>query len=356
MTTDANLPPLSFDRPVLLRLRSIGDTVLMTPLLSVLKAWRSDLPIAVVVEPLAAPVLEPHPLVDELIVVPRAQRGLSGLRERLRAVQRLRAGHFDAAFNVHGGTTAAWLMWLAGIPHRIGYALPHTRWLLTHSVPPPGELWQKTAIHCVEQQLGLLKAVGVPMPSPLPRTKLYSDPKARAVVTAKLRRAGVQGAYAVVHPAAAFPSKRWATAHFAAVIVYLARRGLHPVVVVGPGEAGVAEELHRQLGRSHGTVFFTDLPLAETMAVIAGSTLFVGNDSGPAHIAAAFGRPLVVIFGSSNATVWSPWTQAPHRVVRHPLPCTPCAGPVCHAFPEPECIRRVTVCDVTEAIAAVLGG
>ncbi len=350
------MKPLSFDRPILFRLRSIGDTVLMTPLLSALKAWRPELPVAVVTEPLSAPLLEPHPLVDELIVIPRARRGVAGLRQRLQSARRLRAGGFDAAFNLHGGATAAWLMRLAGIPQRIGYPLPNTRWLLTRRAPPPTELWQKAVVHCVEQQLGLLKAVGVPIPSPPPRSKLYCDPKARAAAAARLRRAGVRGSYAVVHPAAAFASKQWAAAHFAEIAAYLARRGLQPVVVVGPGEASVAAAVRQSLSNAQGAVFFTDLPLSETMAVIAGSAFFVGNDSGLAHIAAAFGRPLVVIFGSSNDAVWAPWTSAPHRVARHRLPCVPCAGPVCHAFPAPECIRRVTVSEVAEAIEAVLGG
>ncbi|MFQ3582291.1 glycosyltransferase family 9 protein [Chloracidobacterium validum] len=348
--------PLSCDRPVLVRLRSIGDTVLMTPLLSALKAWRPNLPIAVVTEPLAAPLLEPHPLVDELLVIPRARRGLVGLGERARSIGVLRAGKFDIAFNLHGGTTAAWLMRLAGIPQRVGYALPNTRWLLTQVAPPPTEIWQKPTIHCVEQQLGLLKMVGVPLPTPLPRTKLYCAPKARAAVAARLRQAGVSGPYAVVHPAAAFPSKQWAASHFAETMAHLARRGLQPVVIVGPGEEAVANAIRQSLPAVPGAVFLTDLPLSETMAVIAGSALFVGNDSGPAHIAAAFERPLVVIFGSSNDRVWSPWTNAPHQVVRHRLPCVPCAGPLCHAFPEPECIRRITVGEVTSAIAAVLAG
>jgi lipopolysaccharide heptosyltransferase II len=345
--------PVPFDRPVLFRLRSIGDTVLMTPVLSALKAWRPDLPIAVVTEPLSAPLLEPHPLVDELLVIPRARRGIAGLEMRLGVIRRLRAGNFDMGFNLHGGTTAAWLMRLAGIPRRVGYALPNTRWLLTHVAPAPTEIWQKSTIHCVEQQLGLLKLVGVPVPSPLPRTKLYCAPQARAAVTARLRRAGVSGPYAVVHPAAAFQSKQWAATHFADIVNYLAQRGLQPVIVVGPGEEPVAEAVRRALPAAHRALFFTDLPLSETMALIAGCAFFVGNDSGPAHIAAAFERPLVVIFGSSNETVWSPWTNVPHRVVRHRLPCVPCAGPVCHAFPEPECIRRVTVAEVTSAIDAV---
>ena len=345
--------PVSFDRPVLFRLRSIGDTVLMTPVLSTLKAWRPDMPIAVVTEPLSAPLLEPHPLVDELFVIPRARRGIAGLGMRLGAIRRLRAGNFDIGFNMHGGTTAAWLMRLSGIPRRVGYALPNTRWLLTHVAPAPTEIWQKATVHCVEQQLGLLKLVGVPVPSPLPRTKLYCAPQARAAVTARLRRAGVSGPYAVIHPAAAFQSKQWAAAHFADIVNYLAQRGLQPVITVGPGEEPVAEAVRRALPAAHRALFFTDLPLSETMALIAGCAFFVGNDSGPAHIAAAFERPLVVIFGSSNETVWSPWTNVPHRVVRHRLPCVPCAGPVCHAFPEPECIRRVTVAEVMSAIDAV---
>ncbi|MGQ9896099.1 MAG: glycosyltransferase family 9 protein [Acidobacteriota bacterium] len=341
---------------MLFRLRSIGDTVLMTPVLSTLKAWRPTLPIAVVTEPLSAPLLEPHPLVDELIVIPRTRRGMTDLGMRLQFIRRLQARRFDIGFNLHGGTTATWLMRLAGIPRRVGYALPNTRWLLTHVAPSPTEIWQKATIHCVEQQLGLLKLVGVPMPSPLPRTRLYCAPKARASVIARLRQSGVFGPYAVIHPAAAFQSKQWAPTHFADIVSYLAQRGLQPIVLVGPGEEPTAEAVRRAMPVAHRALFVTNLPLSEAMALIAGCAFFVGNDSGPAHIAAAFERPLVVIFGSSNETVWSPWTNVPYRVVRHQLPCVPCAGSVCHTFPEPECIRRVTVAEVISAIEAIFPG
>jgi predicted lipopolysaccharide heptosyltransferase III len=346
----ANRP---FQNILLVRLRSIGDTALMTPALSALKAWNPNARITVVTEPLSAPVLEAHPLVDELIVTPRTGKGLKDALARAALIRRLRRRQFDAAFNMHGGTTAAWIMRLSGARRRVGYPLPNTKFLLTDPAPAPQEIWGKPDIHCVEQQLGLLKFVGVPV-AEVPRTSLAVAPPARARVRERLHREGVASDYAVVHPAAAFATKRWEAERFAEILARLAARGLHPVVVTAAPERAVAEAVRRALAANVTAAFITDFSLAECMALIADCRLFVGNDSGPAHIAAGFARPLTVIFGSSNDVVWRPWTAAPHRVVRRRLPCVPCPGYVCHAFAEPECIKQVTVGEVEAAIDAVL--
>ena len=99
---------------------------------------------------------------------------------------------------------------------------------------------------------------------------------------------------------------------------------------------------------------FTDLSLPEVTALGSAATLFVGNDSGIAHIAAAVTTPSVVIFGSSNVAHWRPWTTAPAEVVREEMPCAPCPGYTCAEFEQPECIRRVTVERVAAAIERVL--
>jgi len=95
--------------------------------------------------------------------------------------------------------------------------------------------------------------------------------------------------------------------------------------------------------------------LPEVTALAARSRLFVGNDSGIAHIAAAVRTPSVVIFGSSNVAHWRPWTNAPAEVVREEMPCAPCPGYTCSEFDVPQCIRRVSVERVNEAIERVLG-
>ena len=99
---------------------------------------------------------------------------------------------------------------------------------------------------------------------------------------------------------------------------------------------------------------FTNLSLPELTALAARASIFVGNDSGVAHVAAAVRTPQVVVFGSSNVAHWRPWTSAPAEVVREEMPCAPCPGYTCAEFGAPECIRRVTVARVTAAIDRVL--
>ncbi len=74
----------------------------------------------------------------------------------------------------------------------------------------------------------------------------------------------------------------------------------------------------------------------------------------PAHIAAAFKKPLVVIFGSSNSKVWHPWSEVPYKLIRTNLSCIPCPGYTCSEFPEPECIKQITVKEVISALDELL--
>jgi ADP-heptose:LPS heptosyltransferase len=98
--------------------------------------------------------------------------------------------------------------------------------------------------------------------------------------------------------------------------------------------------------------------LAQFAAALTGARLFVGNDSGPAHMAAALARPVVVIFGSSSSPIWGPWPRQDSnpaaRVVQNPFACNPCPGDRCYQFAQPECILSVTFDQVKEAVQSVL--
>jgi ADP-heptose:LPS heptosyltransferase len=123
------------------------------------------------------------------------------------------------------------------------------------------------------------------------------------------------GRFAIVAPGAAFESKRWGAREFASVIDHLSGRwNLESIVVTGPGQEHIAGEV-AGLSRSKPWVL-SEISLAELKAVVGiFGRVFVGNDSGPMHIAAAFGCPVVAVFGSSNPDVWRPWTSAPCRVL-----------------------------------------
>lgn len=301
-------------RVLFVRLRSIGDTVLMTPCLQALSEWRPKIEIGVVTEPLAAPVLQGHPLVDHLFVSLKSGVARTGL------LARIRRRRFDVAFNLHGGTTAMMLTALSGARYTIGYGAQRGSRLLNSRAPGPNVILGREHIHSVEQQLALLKWAGVPLPE-TPRLSIATDADATASVRARLIRAGISDSalrslrFAIIVPGAAFDSKRWAAGGFAAVIDNLRSKWqLESLVVAGPGQEEIALKVAKA-SQAHPRVLLR-IGLAELTALVGSfGCIFVGNDSGPMHIAAAVGCPIVALFGSSNPDVWHPWTRTPYRVL-----------------------------------------
>lgn len=286
----------------------------MTPCLEALKLFKPDIETTVVSEPSAAPVLEGHPLIDDLLVTNK------DFISRSRLVVRVRRHGFDVAFNLHGGTTAMWLTSMSGATHTIGFREQRGSWMLSHQAPAPNLLLGHTKIHSVEQQLALLGFAGVPAPQH-PRLSLAVASDAAATVQEKLLRLGFEvpssarHRFAIVAPGAAFESKRWSADGFASVIDHLKNRwGLETIVVAGPGQEQNAGEVSA-LSKSKPRIL-SHIDLVELKALIAYfGRVFVGNDSGPMHIAAAFECPVVAVFGSSNPDVWHPWSRAVYRVV-----------------------------------------
>ncbi|HEY0323839.1 MAG TPA: glycosyltransferase family 9 protein [Pyrinomonadaceae bacterium] len=335
-------------RVLVVRLRSIGDTVLATPSLRALRRFLPEAEIDILLEDWVAPILEGFPHVNRIITVERGN-----LAGRARVAKELRGARYDVAFNLHGGTTSTILTRASGARHRVGYSSYRYSRLYNHAAPPANELWGKAATHSVEQQLALLGWTGVPV-SDRPPTHLAVTAEASKSIDEKLRAEGIgeSAPFALFHPAAAFETKQWAAEKFARVAEALDARGLGIVSVAAPSEAETINAL-----RKHSSVnikSFTDLRLPEVTALAARSCLFVGNDSGIAHIASAVNIPAVVIFGSSNVRHWHPWANPLSEVVREELPCQPCPGYTCAEFDQPECIRRVRVESVLQAIERVM--
>jgi predicted lipopolysaccharide heptosyltransferase III len=333
-------------RVLLVRLRSIGDTVLATPSLFALKRFLPDVKVDILVEDWVAPLLDNHPHVDNVVVLER-----NGLMARARVARELRAASYDVVYNLHGGTTATFLTRATGARYRVGFETYQYAQLHNHQAPSPLLLWRQQKAHSVEQQLALLGWTGVPV-TDRPRTQLGISEGAADTVNKLLAEAGLTDRkIALIHPAAAFATKQWATENFARVAEFVAERGFAPVAIAAPKEKALLEKLC-----SEALVKITtfDLSIPEVTALAARSQLFVGNDSGIAHIASAVGTPAVVIFGSSNIAHWRPWNSAPAEVVFEEMPCQPCHGYFCEKFEQPECILRVPVTRVIAAIDRLL--
>jgi lipopolysaccharide heptosyltransferase II len=336
-------------RVLVVRLRSIGDTVLATPALHALSRFLPEAEIDILLEDWVAPVLEGFRGVNRVITIERGN-----VASRARAARELRSLRYDVAFNLHGGTTATILTRATGARHRVGYRSYRYSRLHNHAAPPANQLWGKPATHSVEQQLALLGWAGVPV-TDLPPARLAVTAKAAQSIEGKLRAEGLTGdaPFVLLHPAAAFETKQWAPENFARIGEVLTARGLGVVAVAAPGEAETIRALRENSAVPIKT--FTNLSLPEVTALAARASLFVGNDSGIAHIASAVETPSVVIFGSSNVAHWRPWANPLSEVVREELPCQPCPGYACAEFDHPECIRRVSVERVRQAIERVMG-
>jgi heptosyltransferase-3 len=335
-------------RVLIVRLRSIGDTVLTTPSLFVLRRFLPQARIDILLENWVAPVLESFEHVNNVI---QLERGSTAAR--FQVAREIRAAQYDVVYNLHGGTTATLLTRASGARYRVGFA--HYQYARLHNYLAPSSLllWGKAEAHSVEQQLALLGWTGVPV-SDRPATHLTVSVSAAASISTRLAAAGFTEStpFAMVHPATSFATKQWATEKFARVTEYLAERGLSTVALAAPGEAHVVKNLVTH--SSAPVISLTDLSLPEVTALAARARLFVGNDSGIAHMAAAVKTPSVVIFGSSNVAHWKPWATAPAETVLEEMDCQPCHGYFCEKFAQPECILRVPVERVTAAIERVL--
>jgi predicted lipopolysaccharide heptosyltransferase III len=332
---------------LLVRLRSIGDTVLATPSLFALKRFLPNVKVDILVEDWVAPLLDNHPHVDNVVVLERG-----GFMTRARVARELRTASYDVVYNLHGGTTATFLTRATGARHRVGFKTYQYAQLHNHQAPSPQLLWGQQKAHSVEQQLALLGWTGVPV-TDRPRTQLGISEQAAEMVNKLLVEAGSsEQKIALIHPAAAFTTKQWAVKSFARVAEFVAERGFAPVAIAAPNEKALLEKLCSEANVKITTL---DLSLPEVTALAARSQLFVGNDSGIAHIASAVGTPAVVIFGSSNIAHWRPWNSAPAEVVFEEMPCQPCHGYFCEKFEQPECILRVPVTRVIAAIERLVG-
>lgn len=268
------------NRVAIVRFRSLGDCVLTTPAIDILRRSRPDLKIAVVVEDRFRAVFEDNPHIDEI------------LTPSLAALRKWRPG---LCLNLHGGTRSAWMSALSGAGQRAGFGHFRHRWAYNLHIPRAQEiLGEERTVHTAEHLASAMFWLGASV-CEVPRATLVARDVER-------------GHTAVIHPVAATQEKTWRADGFLAVAGRLQALGLEPVFI------GAAQD---DLAPFPAFRTVAGAPLAKIKSLMAGASFFVGNDSGPAHMAAAFGLPVVVIFGSSNPAIWGPW-RTPSEVVTSP--------------------------------------
>jgi len=333
----------------------VGDVVLSLPAVRALRGADPKGELAVLARPWVAELYRLLPEVDEVVV-----DGLKGPRadpkSRERLAMEIRKGRFDRAVVLPTSFETAWTLARAGVPERIGYRGELRGSLLTRAVRlvlGPGE-------HQVWKHLRLAAAAGAPLPAAPDVSWPISD-EIRESARIRLEAAGWKGEpFAAAHVASfAHAAKRWGLDRYAAVFDALAaQRGL-PVALLGSsGEKSVNAQAAALATKARTFDLSGTTSLPEALGILAEARLFIGNDSGLAHLAGAAGTASVVVFGSTDPETTRPWDGPrpdgkPVRLalVRRRTLCAPCRFAVCpidHA-----CMAGVTPEDVLHAVEQV---
>ncbi len=304
----------------------MGDCLLLTSPIRALKEEFPGFRVSVLVESRFADCFDGNSDIDEILAVRRKSEAFRLLRRR-----------FDLILNLHGGPTSLMFAAMARGPH-IGFEQYQYSGLYRGLLPrPDGE------IHSVEATMKAFQWMGLTQQSAPPLRYAVHAREAEKLRSSASRPAA---AYAVLHPGSVMETKRWEAGKFAQLARNLKDLGLETVLTCGPGEEKIVADVARDL---HYPRLLLGLRIPELAELIRGAKLYVGNDSGPMHLAAAVGTPVIALWGSSDSRRWRPW-QVNHVVVQNPFECNPCPGYRCLVAPTPLCIESVTV---EQAVAAV---
>jgi predicted lipopolysaccharide heptosyltransferase III len=324
-------------RILVIKLMYLGDVLLSTPVLESLKKNLAGAAITMVVNSGTEEVLRHNPYLDEVCVVPRVKTW----RNLVDCIRRLRSRHFDLALELTDGDRAALLTFFSGAPYRVGFN-GGRRWrgICFHQAVQA----DRSAMHAVDYHLRIVETIGCVPDHHGPR--LYPSAQDRFAAERILRDNGLspESPFLLLHPGARWWFKSWPLDRF----VELARRvheafGYAVVVAGGSQDIDAAGAIVSGCGVWAKSVAgqTTVLQLAE---LARRALLFVGNDAGPMHMAAAMGTPVVALFGPTNPRVWGPWGRG-HEVIWKSTDCAPCWRADCRRG-ELNCMRQITLTEV----------
>jgi ADP-heptose:LPS heptosyltransferase len=344
--------PLAGARRILvIRHRAAGDLLLTTPAFRALRAGLPACRIEVLVARGQGELLEGNVDVDEAIEFDRRSIG-----SQLKLYARLARGGWDAVIDLVSNPRSAWMTALTRARVRAGYAIAGRDWAYTHSVPrEPVSSDGPRLRYAPEAALDIVRALGISERG-LDLTFHVSQRVQEKALDAMVELRALPWLRQIVlcHPGGSWPSKTWIPGRFTNVMDLLAKDpDVRVVWMWGPGERELAEQCQRSMDAE--SVLAPAMGWQEMGAWMRVASVWVGNDSGPKHLAVALGVPTVTVFGPTHPTTWHP-PAGPHRVVMaRGLACLHCNANVCPLPGERfhRCMRDVTVEDVVRAVREV---
>jgi lipopolysaccharide heptosyltransferase I len=314
-------------RILIVKPSSIGDIVHALPVLALIRRKYPRANITWLVSASCAALVDHHPLVDRTIIFKR--RGNPAWAS-MQLLHKLRSERFDIAIDLQGLSRSAIFAYATQSPIRVGPADAREWAYLLYTTKVPTGMRSRHAVEC---NLRIAEAIGMghdPVEFPLPDEAID-----RETIEPTLPREP----FAVLIPGTNWKTKRWPPERFAELVRPLRERfGLASVVGGGPSDLAMAARIPADVNLAGKTT------LRQTIALLRRADLVIANDSGPMHIAAALGRPLVALFGPTDPNRTGPYRRE-DSVLRLGIPCSPCLSRRCSHM---SCLRWVQARDVLD--------
>lgn len=330
-----------------IRLDHLGDVVMVRPALKLLKQWFPKSRLSVLISDDLAAFLEKDSFVDEIIPVSnhwfkRDQQKIQWGREAKTLASELRAQNFDLAIDFRGDFRNILLMHDAKIPIRVGYTGTGGGFLLTH---PQNDI---PGIHQVVHNIKLLEVLKITTDGNNPKLPPISvdRQKAQCFENQYSEYLGSQLIKIILHPSAGYPSKKWPADRWLALTEALLKESRVRLIILGT-------EVEKKEITFPASPHLLDLRgktnLEEMATLFSNGDFFIGQDSGPSHIAAAQGIPGVILFsGTNESKVWRPWSDK-LSILEHAVACSPCEAQIC-PLRHHSCMNEITLAQVLEEV------
>ena len=330
-------------RILLIKPSSFGDIVHCLPVLAALKHHWPNAEVDWAVKREWAGLLTGHPMLRRVVFFPGT--ALEGVR----SWQTLRRDDYDMVIDLQGLFRSGLYAALTGCPVRVGFddSREGSSWFYSRRIKVSND-----AVHAVDRCLDLVRQIGVKT-APTPAFPVPDGKQEQEWVDDLWRRNQIRDGEAVciIHPSARWPTKRWPAERFAQLADGLIARERMRIMIVGSGsEASQIEQMSRQMSQP-AINLAGETELLQLAALLRRANLLVSNDSGPMHLAAAVGTPVVAIFGPTDPSRVGPYGDG-HVVLRKEIDCSRCTRRAC--IRDALCMKAIGVSDVFEAVRAVV--
>lgn len=319
----------------------LGDLVMATPVLADLRKKFPSAKITAMCQAGIAPLLMYDPNVDEVYSYKRPSGWIRRSQHGV-IIEAIRHGKYDLGILLTNSFSSAWWFWRGHVKERLGYSGNFRSCLLTIKVPYPEQIKQQ---HLVTTYKSLLEPLGIPLSTSAPQ--LYLTGQERLAAKELLIDHGVPIGKALVlgiNPGAAYGSaKCWLPASFVSLTQkMLLHQNLYVIYFGDQAGAALVNDICKQIPNERVINLSGKTSLRELIALISCCSLFLTNDSGPMHVSAALGVPLLALFGSTDDTRTGPYNIG--KVIHKHVECSPCYKRICPI--DFKCMERISVDEV----------